>query len=554
MAQAFVKGRYTDIINRLEAIEAKFSALQRRLAAFHAKACNLEDETLGRKANMSATRGLVVETPEASAPGGLVVDTPEVIVKKTEDEDANEKGILDVMSRETCLIFFVFCLGVQIFMAYNAGATTGSIEIIEQEDGWSAAGLGVLGGMDKFGMTISSPFWGYMLQFHEARFLISGGLFVNACFTLVFATSRNHNFMLFAKLMMGISEGLQWVWSQIWVVSKAGGYPLFLNLNGVSAGAGTVVGTAISGFSTAHGLSYGFAFKVEGAVLLALWAGLMLQSTKSLTVEEKDTLTKTPSGTFAAYSEQKPLKTVIRGLLRNKVYMCTAFVFAFDNFVVLGIQFLWKRLFMSVWKVGPEHATTSLIVVPVIGSAIGAAAGSAWSFKTEEQVKSTLKKCSVAAFIGVFFAVVAEGGIAYQTLWGGDAPLVWYGTLGATYVGFAMVSAGLTAEMGAIVGICTDCIKDNKERSVSVGMQQGIMNFFGLTLAPVIPQMVMQLAGPMLGLQEAKSEEELDPPPIILAGVTATLSGTALIFFLCLSAYRAAGSGEKSEPLLGGKS
>jgi len=464
-----------------------------------------------------------------------------------------QKGIFEVMSKGTCIIFFVFCLGVQIFMAYNAGATTGSIEIIEQEDGWSAAGLGVLGGMDKFGMTISSPFWGYMLQFHEARFLISGGLFVNACFTLVFATSRNHNFMLFAKLMMGISEGLQWVWSQIWVVSKAGGYPLFLNLNGVSAGAGTVVGTAISGFSTAHGLSYGFAFKVEGAVLLALWAGLMLQSTKSLTVEEKDTLTKTPSGTFAAYSEQKPLKTVIRGLLRNKVYMCTAFVFAFDNFVVLGIQFLWKRLFMSIWKVGPDHATTTLILVPVVGSAIGAGAGSAWAFRTQEQKISTLWKCTVAAFVGVVAAVLAWIGIFLQTF-GVDQAWMFYGTLGLTYLGFGMISAGLTAEMGAIVGICTDCIQDNKERSVSVGLQQGIMNFFGLTLAPVIPQMVMQLAGPMLGLQEAKSEEELDPPPIILAGVTATLSGTALIFFLCLSAYRAAGSGEKSEPLLGGKS
>jgi len=465
-----------------------------------------------------------------------------------------QKGIFEVMSKGTCIIFFVFCLGVQIFMAYNAGATTGSVEIIQKEDNWSAAGLGLLGGMDKFGMTLSSPFWGYMLQFHEAKFLISVGLFVNASFTLVFATSRNHAFMLFAKFMMGISEGLQWVWSQLWVTSKAHGYPLFLNLNGVSAGAGTVVGTAVSGFSTARGMGYGFAFEVEGCVLMTLFVFLVVTTTvKSISVQE-DSITTSKSGTITPItSERKPLKVVLRKLVTHTVYMCTAFVFAFDNFVVLGIQFLWKRLFMSIWKVGPDHATTTLILVPVIGSAIGAGAGSAWAFRTQEQKISTLWKCTVAAFVGVLAAVLAWIGIFLQTF-GVDQAWMFYGTLGLTYLGFGMISAGLTAEMGAIVGICTDCIQDNKERSVSVGLQQGIMNFFGLTLAPVIPQMVMQLAGPMLGLQEATSEEELDPPPIILAGVTATLSGTALIFFLCLSAYRAAGSGEKMEPLLGGKS
>jgi len=329
-----------------------------------------------------------------------------------------------------------------------------------------------------------------------------------------------------------------------------------LNLNGVSAGAGTVVGTAVSGFSTARGMGYGFAFEVEGCVLMTLFVFLVVTTTvKSISVQE-DSITTSKSGTITPItSERKPLKVVLRKLVTHTVYMCTAFVFAFDNFVVLGIQFLWKRLFMSVWKVGPEHATTSLIVVPVIGSAIGAAAGSAWSFKTEEQVKSTLKKCSVAAFIGVFFAVVAEGGIAYQTLWGGDAPL-WYGTLGATYVGFAMVSAGLTAEMGAIVGICTDCIKDNKERSVSVGMQQGIMNFFGLTLAPVVPQLVMQFIGPALGLHEgsedAEGEADLDDPKLILAGISATLLGTVVIFCLCFSAYEASPvGGVAKKPIVG---
>lgn len=467
------------------------------------------------------------------------------IDEKTEAEDTNQKGVLDVMGRQTFFMFFVFCLGTQIFMAYNAGATTGSIDIIQDEDNWSAAGLGLLGGMDKFGMTISSPFWGYMLQFHEARFLISGGLFVNACFTLVFATSRNHNFMLFAKFMMGISEGLQWVWSQIWVVSKAGGYPLFLNLNGVSAGAGTVLGTAVSGFSTARGLGYGFAFKFEGVVLLAIFLCLMWQSTESLTVRTGDELMK-PTNIIQKSNKTKPLTTVLGMLLRNQVYMCTAFVFALDNFVVLGIQFLWKRLFMSIWRVSQDHATTSLILVPVIGSAIGAGAGSAWAFRTPAQVKSTLWKCTVAALVAVVAAVFAWLGIFLQTSRDGlvaHQDWVSYGTLSLTYLGFGMVSAGLTAEMGAVVGICTDCIQDSKERSISVGLQQGIMNFFGLTLAPVVPQMVMQLAGPVLGLKEhdpgATKEAALDPPSIILAGVTPSLCGTAVIFFLCFIAYRA---------------
>lgn len=456
----------------------------------------------------------------------------------------------DVMDRRTCLIFSFFCLGVQIFMAYNAGATTGSIEIIQKGDpkngetGWSTEDIGILGGMDKFGMTISSPIWGYILQFVEAKTAITAGLLCNGVATLLFGFTRDHTLMLSAKFLMGISEGLQWVWSQIWITAKAGGFPLFLNLNGVSAGAGTVVGTAISGFSTAHGFTYAFAFKVEGTVLLVLWLALVWMRKRDLSIREKSN---------AQTTQRKPYREVLRSLCKNQIYLNTAIVFAFDNFVVLGTQFLWTRIFMSIWKVSKDEATTTLILVPVIGSAIGAGVGSAWPFQSNLEKKSTLKKCTVAALVSLVSAGVAWLGIAVEV---NNQYFQWnlppWATLFMTYGGFTFVSAGLTAEMGAVVGISTDSVTDEGERSIAVGFQQGANNFFGLTLAPFVPQVAMAIFQNIMKLP-ATDKDGLDPPILILVGITATLLGTVVVFVNCFLAYCAARSlvtQEKETPLL----
>lgn len=63
------------------------------------------------------------------------------------------------------LVMLVFCQTVQMFMSYDGGATPACLDEISRSAGsWSQAELGLLGSLDKFGMTLSSVLWGRVLQ------------------------------------------------------------------------------------------------------------------------------------------------------------------------------------------------------------------------------------------------------------------------------------------------------------------------------------------------------------------------------------------------------
>lgn len=421
----------------------------------------------------------------------------------------------------------MFCLGIQIFMAFNAGATTGSIDIIQSTPPkWDDADIGILAAMDKVGMTISSPIWGYLLQTWEPKVLLVIGLAMNACGTLLFALLTQHPVMLLAKLLMGFTEGLQWVWSQIWIVKHAGGYPLFLNLNGVSAGAGTMLGTAVSGFTTAHGMSYGFAFTVEGIALLAFWLALLFVPRSRLRLKDEEEVTND-----AGSPSSHRLRDVLKMLGNRPLYLYTAFAFAFDTFIQTGCQFLWIRIFTVVWQTSKDHATSTLLLVPTIGSALGAAAGSTWKFNTPDLIVSTLWKCVLAASISVIGAGLTLFFI-FVEMQRDVLSVPWWLSLTLAYMGFALVYAGVVANMGAVVGICTDAIEDRSARGIAVGLQQALNNGFGLTLSPLVPQMAMSVAH--AGLHIPYNQ---DTPVVYFCGAATALCGTGVIFLCCLRAW-----------------
>lgn len=408
-------------------------------------------------------------------------------------------------------------------MAYNGGATTGSIDVIQTTDNWDEASLGVLAAMDKIGMTISSPFWGWMLREHSAKKLLVGGLGLNAGATLVFGFVRNHGIMLFAKLIMGFTEGLQWVWCVVWIVKNAPGSALFLNLNGVSSGVGTMVGIAVAGFGTAHGLSYNFAFQVEGAVLLALWCGLMAIGRERLTVQESAETSKA-----STTAQSGNCKEQVMGLLRNRLYRNTATAFAAAQYVMLGANFLWVRIFMSIWGDSKDLATFTLMLLPSIGCAVGGIGGSLWKFDTFESRAWTLHCIVYAAALAVVGAAVATAAM-YMQIHGESQMAV---TRYMVYGGFLCVFAGITAPLGAVVGVCTVSVEEEDMRGIAVGFQQGLNNFLGLSLSPLVPQLVMSMVEPLLA-HEGKTKH------LYFAGSLANLSGTILLLVCAVLAQRA---------------
>lgn len=167
-------------------------------------------------------------------------------------------------------------------MAYNGGATAATVDTIQHEEKWSPAGIGLLGSMDKIGMTMAAAFWGYMLQRYSSKLLLCIGLLVNSASTMAFGTLRNPTAKCLAKLLIGFTESLQWVWAPLWIGkwATAESLPIWMNLSGggVSSGVGNGLGTIIAGYTTAQGFSYEFAFQIEASVLFLLSLPLLVTS------------------------------------------------------------------------------------------------------------------------------------------------------------------------------------------------------------------------------------------------------------------------------------
>ncbi|CAK0795325.1 unnamed protein product, partial [Prorocentrum cordatum] len=136
------------------------------------------------------------------------------------------------------VVFFVFCQAVQCFMSYDGGATPASLDTIQEEmDGaWDPSEFGILGSIDKVGMTATSIIWGRSLQLCNVKLLLCTGLLINGLCTAAFGSLRSKWMMYLAKLLMGATQSLQGVWGTVWTVTMAppDRKTLWLGLGGVS--------------------------------------------------------------------------------------------------------------------------------------------------------------------------------------------------------------------------------------------------------------------------------------------------------------------------------
>mmetsp|Transcript_85513 Transcript_85513/g.275883 ORF Transcript_85513/g.275883 Transcript_85513/m.275883 type:complete len:732 (-) Transcript_85513:91-2286(-) len=185
--------------------------------------------------------------------------------------DENDPAAAVASRRVRFLVFVLLCQVVQAFMSYDGGATPASIDTIQKDmhNSWTAGEFGMLGAMDKIGMTVTSLFWGRLLQSCNTKALLVFGLAVNTLWTAIFGLLQAKGPMYVAKFAMGATQSLQGVWATVWTVTMAppSSKTTWLGLGGVSAGLGNGLGTAVAGFATAAGAPYALAFEVQAAVL-----------------------------------------------------------------------------------------------------------------------------------------------------------------------------------------------------------------------------------------------------------------------------------------------
>lgn len=436
-------------------------------------------------------------------------------------------------------MFTLFCLAVPVFMSYNGGATAATVDTIQKEGHWSPAGIGLLGAMDKIGMTMAAAFWGYMLQRVSSKRLLCAGLLVNATSTLIFATLRNPITMCLAKLLIGFTESLQWVWCPLWIGQWAppASLPIWMNLSGggVASGVGNGLGTIIAGFTTAQGCSYELAFQIEAGALFALWLALALTDWQKFTIREDRPLEpfvkmKSPkkrvvrlanesldehlvapcdSAGEAEQEVRRSLKAQLRDLWENPLYCYCAMAYASANYVNSALQFLWVRVFGELWSLNKDWCVLSFLVISATSGALGITMASCNRVEHDHAGRLATLRFIHRAFSGaVLGALVAAVGVACgiaPQLHQKQPPSFELKSIIVCWLGCAMVLVGVTAVPGLLQIVCIQSVDQPDLRSFATGLSQGANNLLGFAMGPLLPQLAMDFMEYHLGFNRQRA-------------------------------------------------
>jgi len=408
-------------------------------------------------------------------------------------------------------------------MAYNGGATAATVDTIQREEQWSPAGIGLLGAMDKLGMTIAAAFWGYMLQRCDAKTLLCTGLLTNAGSTMAFGTLRNPVAMTVAKLLIGFTESLQWVWAPLWIGQWAPPalLPIWMNLSGggVASGIGNGLGTIIAGFTTAQGYSYELAFQIEASVLFALLVALLGTSAQRLIIHSPlvsrskmrvnhlahESLEEPLVDTQPREAAQLQVMSQLRKLWGNPLFCRCALAYASANFVNSALQFLWVRIFMELWHLNKDYSVGSFLMISAFAGALGILAASCQRVEHDYLGKVSTLRFVHRAFSGAVLGALVVGAGILPQLHPAPRPDLQLKSLLLTWLGLGMVFVGVTAVPGLLQIMCIESVEEPELRSFATGLAQGANNFLGFAMGPLIPQLVMDILQIHLGwgLQKA---------------------------------------------------
>jgi len=419
------------------------------------------------------------------------------------------------------ILFVLLCQCVQTFMSYDGGATPASLDTIqiEMNNAWSASEFGILGAMDKIGMTASSIFWGRGLQLCNAKLLLCISLFLNTAATAALGELRSKPLMYASKFFMGATQALQGVWGTVWTVTMAPPErrTMWMGLGGVSAGVGNGIGTAVAGFGTANGLPYSFAFRVQAAVLALLWIYLLITPAARLATRLPKEARNAASQASTASEDAVGMRKQLRMLWANKVYCWTCLAMSLAMFVQSGIQFLWVRVFVSVWKLPKNFVTLMFLVVTGIGGGIGIGFGPSYvdkigGFGTAPGVMkslgvlsnfaSTASLAGIAAIVALYCKNRAVDDFSNPIGLSGDA---W---LWLVWVAIFFMWGAHNACVPALTGINVEVVAE-AHRTLASGTELTLRNILGFACGPLLPGILMDLLAAALGWKPETNPSEL---------------------------------------------
>jgi hypothetical protein len=168
-------------------------------------------------------------------------------------------------------------------------------------------------------------------------------------------------------------------------------------------------------------------------------------------------------------------------------------------FEMSGIQFLWCRVFTTVWGLSENFVVLMFLVTSGVGSGLGLAFGPAYIDKSggfsrwPGVVKSLniLRGFSLVSFFGGVSGIVCLYGKnrsmdEFEFVGFGDA---W---LWVTFVSIALVLAARNASVPALFGINIEVVPDEL-RPFASGLEMTARNILGYAFGPLLPGLVMDI-------------------------------------------------------------
>jgi len=459
-------------------------------------------------------------------------------------------------------------------MSYDSGATSACLDEIEKIGNWTASDLGLLGSLDKIGMTIGSVFWGRALQEVPAKALLVLGLSINAVCSLAFGLLPEWWSMYGCKLLMGVTQALQGVFGACWVVLWApeGARTLWMSLGAGAAAVGTGVGMVVAGFGTAHGLPYSFAYVFDFCGLASLWVLLLGVPGWRLGIssggnEELQKPTQEASADISTAEQASDAKSVarvqvsdttpvvprspmqqLRFLASNRVYIWTCLSLAMICFVFNGVQFLWIRVFVEAFEIDKSVAVTAFLIITGCGGTCGTFVGPVMldcvgDLDTPSGRVSTLK-----AIVNILYVAMLSAGLCIAGLLWRAAQLsgpVPPGSIALAWGGYLLVFCG-TSGVNAGLGAINVTAFPPALRSLASGYTICIQNLVGYAMGPLVSgaliDFIIELAA-FLEWGQPSSNYQL----ALLLGMAFALFGTVAAI---LSASRALLAAQKASAQL----
>lgn len=407
-------------------------------------------------------------------------------------------------------VWLLFCMGVQAFMSYDGGATPASLEVIQnvtrEETGveLSQIDIGLLGALDKIGMTIAGIFWGRALQLFPTKPLLVCSLALNALCTFLFGLLTFKYSMFACKFFMGVTQGLQGVWGTVWILTYAPAdcKTQWMGMGAIAAGLGNGIGTAIAGFGTANGLSYSFAFFFQAAALGGLWLCMVAtpSSWLQLPLGTDDPMdgNESPNG-MGAMAQLAVIRT-------NKVYIYTALSICQVFFINSGIQFIWVRFFVEgAWTLDKNLVTVAFLIVTGVGSFVGVALGPMLvdkfgGYEDDEGKARSLRILVRITSICTFGALIAVIAVLCHFVWQETDPIkavaakkemnLWIWVM---WFGVSLIFMGDSATIATHTAINVEVVSEEM-RSFASGMTISMQNLLGYAGGTLVPGVFMDVS------------------------------------------------------------